>query len=420
MAKPRDIQLPSHLKERLAQGHPWVYRNHVPPGLQMPSGSWVRARCGGWTGYGLWDASGPIALRIFSERQVPDAGWLAEQVRAAWDLRAPLRDAGMTAYRWLFGEGDGLPGLTVDRYDDFAVVQTYMDGTGELLDWLVAALNKVDPALRGVVMRQRPADDEEPLDERRKTKDEGRAVDSASSFVLRPSSEQRSVVLWGEAPPRDLVMREHGLQFYADLRAGQKTGLFLDQRENRRYLEGISAGRTVLNCFAYTGGFSLYALRGGARSVVSADIGKGLAEATEANIALNQLDARRHSFVTGDCFELLARYVAEGRRFDLVILDPPSFAKSKQNRYAALRAYTRLNALALRCVAAGGLLATASCTSQVGPEVFKELLAAAGASAGCRLQIIHEAGQPLDHPVPAHFPEGRYLKFVVGRQCAKR
>jgi 23S rRNA (cytosine1962-C5)-methyltransferase len=171
----------------------------------------------------------------------------------------------------------------------------------------------------------------------------------------------------------------------------------------------------VLNCFAYTGAFSLYALRGGARSVVSADIGKGLDEASAANVALNGFDAALHTFVTGDCFELLNQYVDERRQFGLVILDPPSFAKSKQNRFAAARAYTRLNTLALRCVAPGGILATASCTSQIGPEAFKELLAAAGASAGKRLQIIHEAGQPLDHPVPTYFPEGRYLKFVVGR-----
>src|SRR4029079_3944625 len=138
--------------------------------------------------------------------------------------------------------------------------------------------------------------------------------------------------------------------------------------------------------------FSLYALRGGARTAVSADIGKGLAEAAAANIALNGFEAARHSFVTGDCFELLNQYADEGRQFDLVVLDPPSFAKSKQNRYAAARAYTRLNALALRCVAVGGLLATASCTSQIGSEAFKEWLAAAGAAAGKRLQIIHDAG----------------------------
>lgn len=402
MAKLPDIQLPTHLKERLTQGHPWVYRNHLPPNLRLPSGTWVRVCCGGWSGYGLWDAERPIAIRIFSERQVPDARWVRDRVRAAWELRAPLRDAGITAYRWLFGEGDGLPGLTVDLYGDFAVMATYMDGAGELLDWLVAALKDVAP-LVGVALRTREAEEEELANDRP-------TIDEAA-----PDKTRRLSVLWGNAPPKNLVVHEHGLQFYANLRAGQKTGLFLDQRENRRYVEGISAGRTVLNCFAYTGGFSLYALRGGARSVVSADIGKGLAEATAANIALNRLDAAQHTFVTEDCFELLGRYAEEGRRFDLVILDPPSFAKSKQNRFAALRAYTKLNALALRCVAPGGLLATASCTSQVGSEAFKEMLAAAGASAGRRLQIIHEAGQPLDHPVPAHFPEGRYLKFVVGR-----
>jgi 23S rRNA (cytosine1962-C5)-methyltransferase len=221
--------------------------------------------------------------------------------------------------------------------------------------------------------------------------------------------------LWGSPAPKGLVVREHGIQFYADLQSGQKTGLFLDHRENRRFVEGPSAGRTVLNCFAYTGAFSLYALRGGARTVVSVDIGKGLAEAAAANVALNGFDPQRHSFVTDDCFDLLSRYAEEDRRFDLVILDPPSFAKSKQSRYAAIRAYTKLNALAMRCLAPGGLMATASCTSQVGPEAFKEMIAAAAASADKRFQIIHEAGQPIDHPVPAHFPEGRYLKFVVGR-----
>src|SRR5438552_349704 len=163
MARPPEIQLPPALKERLAQGHPWVYRNHVPPSLRLLSGSWVRARCGGWTGYGLWDAAGPIALRIFSERQMPDAAWFREQVRAAWELRAPLRAAGCTAYRWLFGEGDGLPGLTLDRYGDFAVAQAYMDGADQLLEWLVDALNEVAP-LRGIVLRGRgvQAEDEEP------------------------------------------------------------------------------------------------------------------------------------------------------------------------------------------------------------------------------------------------------------------
>lgn len=407
MAKLPVIQLPNAIKESLSQGHPWVYRTHVPAGLRLPAGSWLRLRCGGWSGFGLWDAEGPIAIRIFDAPQPPDARWLREQVGAAWELRAALRAGGTTAFRWLFGEGDGLPGLTVDRYGDFAMVQTLSAGTATLLDWLLAALRDCDPTLRGIVTKKRLAGGDWELSERDDEQDTG-----GGSGAGRPAP---LVVLWGDKPPRDLVVVEHGLRFLVDLQVGQKTGLFLDQRENRRFVEGLSQGRSVLNCFAYTGAFSLYALRGGATRVVSCDSGRGLAAAAAANIALNKLDAGRHQFVTEDCFGLLERYADTGERFDLVIVDPPSFARSRQNRFAALRAYTRLNALALRCVVPGGLLATASCTSQVGPEAFREMLAAAGASAGRRLQLIHEAGQPLDHPVPVQFPEGRYLKFCVGR-----
>lgn len=372
-----EIQLPGELRERLAQGHPWVYRNHVPAHVRVRHGGWVRLRCGGWSGYGLWDDEGPIAVRVFGTDAPPGEELVHARVRAAWEMRAPLREAGCTAYRWLFGEGDWLPGITVDRYGDYAALVTYTTSVAPLLEAVVEGLRACDPGLRGVVMR-----------------DGG---------------------MWGEAPPGDLVVVEHGLRFHADLQGGQKTGLFLDQRENRRFVEGLSTGRRVLNCFAYTGAFSMYALAGGAEEVVSVDIGKGLAAAAAANIRLSRLDGRRHTFVTEDCFDLLARYTGEGRTFDLVILDPPSFARKKESRYAAMRAYAKLNALGMRCVAPGGLLATASCTSQVGPEAFKEALAAAGALAGRQLQIIHEAGQPLDHPVPAGFPEGRYLKFVVGR-----
>jgi 23S rRNA (cytosine1962-C5)-methyltransferase len=414
MARMTEIRLPGELKERLGQGHPWVYRNHIPPGPWIESGEWVRLRCGGWSGYGLWDNDGPIAVRVFGPRPV-DARLIRERVRAAWELRAPLMEAGHTAFRWLFGEGDGLPGVTVDRYGAYAALQTYADSVQALLPAVVDELRACDPALRGIVARDR-ADADASAEERPQATDADSLDRPARPGARRTSPFARhSSVLWGEAPPRDLMVTEHGLRFYADLRGGQKTGLFLDQRENRRTVEGLSAGRRVLNCFAYTGAFSLYALRGGAREVESVDIGKGLAQVAEENIRLSGLDLRRHRFVTADCFELLADYAEQGREFDLVILDPPSFAKSRQSRYAALRAYARLNALGMRCVAPGGLLATASCTSQVGPEAFKETLASAGAQAGRVLQIVHEAGQPLDHPVPAGFPEGRYLKFVVGR-----
>jgi 23S rRNA (cytosine1962-C5)-methyltransferase len=377
-----DIVVPTALKEQLTAGHPWVYRTHVPPDLYFPAGSWVRVRCGAWSGYGLWDAESPIAVRIFSTRQRPDPEWVEARVASAWQLREPLRRAGHTAYRWLFGEGDGLPGITVDRYGDAAVVLVYLNGADTLVEWVIEAMQRVAP-LQNVVVRGRRNDDDE-------------------------------ATLHATARSSPTIVSEHGLRFQVELATGQKSGLFLDHRENRKTIETWSAGRDVLNCFAYTGGFSLYALRGGASSVVSTDIGKGLADATNANIALNRLlDSNRHQFVTADCFELLNDYAAQGRTFDLVILDPPSFAKRREQRYAALRAYTRLNTLALQCVAPNGLLATASCTSQVGPEAFREILGTAATAAQRRVQIIHEAGQPLDHPVPAHFLEGRYLKFLL-------
>lgn len=227
--------------------------------------------------------------------------------------------------------------------------------------------------------------------------------------------ECKTKLLWGKSPNGDITVKEHGLIFQVNLQTGQKTGLFLDHRENRRFVGEISQDKTVLNCFSYTGAFSLYALRGGASHVTNVDIGKHLAAVADTNLRLNKFDSDRHTFVTADCFEVLHRFAQAKQTFDIVILDPPTFAKSKQNRFAAIRAYTKLNAIALKCVAPNGLLVSASCTSQVSPEAFKEILAVAAESSDRSIQIIHEAGQPLDHPFPAAFAEGRYLKFVVGK-----
>ncbi|WP_088892886.1 class I SAM-dependent rRNA methyltransferase [Leptolyngbya ohadii] len=405
MAKLATVQLPANLKDRLMQGHPWVYRNHLPPNLRLPSGDWVRVQCGNWKGFGLWDSQSPIAIRIFSRQEPPTPKWVREQVQSAWDLRSPLRNQGCTAYRWLFGEGDGLPGITVDLYDRFAVVQTYMESAEVLLKWLIDALQTTAP-LEGIYLKTQHRLE---INERDETEND--RSDSQSNS----RSDSKVKLIWGQPAPTPLIVEEHGLKFQVDLHAGQKTGLFLDHRENRKFVEGLSKGRTVLNCFAYTGAFSLYALRGGANHVTSVDIGKGLAEAASTNICLNGLDDRRHTFFTGDCFNFLNTAIEQGKQFDVIILDPPSFAKTKQNRHAAQRAYSKLNALALRCISPNGLLVSASCTSQISPEAFKEAIAAAGGTTGHQIQIIHEIGQPIDHPVPAQFPEGRYLKFVVGR-----
>lgn len=378
------LELPASLRSRLSQGHPWVYRNQVPSTPELPSGTWVRVRCSSFLAFGLWDARSPIAVRLFSRRGVPDADWVLERINEAWQTRAPIRATSTTAYRWLYGESDGLPGIVVDLYGEFAVIQTYVESVEHLVPWVADALHSHAP-LQGILWRR---------------------------------SGEHPESLWGRLPPRNLVIEEHGILFYADLFGGQKTGLYFDQRENRLSLASWCHGQRVLDCFCYTGGFSLYALRGGAAAITACDAAAGAVEAAKRNFALNDLDPSRHTFVVEDCFDLLERFAAEDRRYDIIILDPPSFARNRQSRHAAGRAYVRLNRLALRCVEPGGLLASASCTSQISPPAFRQALAEAACQARLRLQIVHDAGQAVDHPVPAHFPEARYLKFIVGRVCA--
>ena len=394
------------IRRSLAQGHPWVYRDQIVPlkgrtaPPRFPSGTWVRVLSGSFEGVGLWDADGAIAVRLFSSGDVPDEAWLTERVRAAYALRAPIRawpppGRETTAYRWVFGESDGLPGVVVDLYDRWAAVELYSQGLDALLEPLLAALRAVAP-LEGIVLRR-------------------------GGSLEGDEAAPRAETVWGRRPPGDLVIRENGLSFYVNLMHGQKTGFFLDHRDNRAAIEPWCGGRAscgggaeVLNAFSYTGAFTVYALRGGAAHVTSVDVAPASQPETRRNVELNGMDPERCENIVADCFDWLQRAAQQGRQFDVVILDPPSLAREKASRHAAARAYTRLNALALRCLRPGGVLASASCTSQVSPDLFREALATAAAQAGRRLLILHEAGHALDHPIPAHFPEARYLKFVLG------
>jgi 23S rRNA (cytosine1962-C5)-methyltransferase len=241
------------------------------------------------------------------------------------------------------------------------------------------------------------------------------------SGVVRGADEGGFDVLYGESPPPALTVFEHGLRFLVRPGTGQKTGLFLDQRENRASVRRFAAGRRLANLFSYTGGFSIHALAGGAEHAIDVDVAAGaLADAT-ANAASNGFAARHSTLkldLMGDPSAALAH--AELSAADFWVLDPPSFARNKTQRHAALRAYKRLNVAAMARVPDGGLLATASCTAQVSPEAFREMLAAAIAEAaskepGLEARIVLEAGHAADHPVPLPFPEGRYLKFLLLR-----
>ncbi|MEO7033371.1 MAG: class I SAM-dependent rRNA methyltransferase [Polyangiaceae bacterium] len=380
------LELPEQLKRGLQAGHPWVYRDHIPRGFQAPSGSWVRVRCGAYSAFALWDETSKIALRMFSELGVPDAAWVQQRVAIALELRRSMLDSQTSAYRLLYGEGDGIPGLTVDIYGAFAVIVIYADSLEAVVPWVVRALADL-LKVHGVVRRARVRDGEAP----------------------------RLEVLHGRLPPRELIISEHGLRMQVDLFMGQKTGLFLDHRENRRFLGNLCANKRVLNLFSYTGAFSLYAARAGASSVTSVDMSQPAARAARANFELNGMDADQHEFLSEDVFEFLERTRQKGVTYDVVICDPPSFANSREQQRNALRAYVSVNSSGLRVLEPRGIYAAASCTAQVSPDAFRGVLAEAAVNAKRRLQIFHDAGHASDHPIFVGHPEGRYLKFLVAR-----
>jgi len=369
------------LHASLAKGHPWIYRDHLPAGLDLPPGSWLKVRCDGWTGIGIFDPESPLSVRIYSRGEVPNAAWFETRIARAYQRRAPLLADGLTsAYRLINGEGDGLPGIVVDVYGPFAVVHLDSTALSGLVPWVVSGVQRA-VELKGICRK--------------------------NSGGLE--------ALVGRLPPERLIVSEHGLRFYADLGSGQKTGLFLDHRENRQNLGAWCAGASVLNLFSYTGAFSLYAARGGARRVVSVDSAAEAMRRAQDNVELNGLDPGVFEFVTADANKHLEALAQEGQTFDVVITDPPSFARNRTQRRRAQRAYERLHALALGVLAPGGLYAAASCTSQIDVDTFRDGVAQAAQQMQRPLQLVLESGQALDHPVMIGHPEGRYLKFMVLR-----
>lgn len=371
----------------MAAGHPWVYRDHVGR-FQAQSGTWVRVRAGTYVAYGLWDAESPIAVRLFSTRGPVDAAWISERVEEAWSLRQGVRDAGCTGYRLLFGEADQLPGIVVDLYGKHGILVTYSKSLGPIVPLVSEAVVRI----AGLESLSRRSKDD-------------------SGVVLRP--------LHGGLPPEKILVHELGQKLWANVHHGQKTGLFFDHRDNRRFVREVAAGKTVLNLFCYTGGFSVAAALGGATAITSVDSAAPAVEAARENFLANDLSAVPHETVVADVFDYLPKVIGSGRRFDVVVCDPPSFAKSRDQLKAAEKAYKNLLAMALSVTAPGGLCCAASCTSQVGPEAFKRLLGEAARKARVRLQVVREIGQPWDHPVQIGHEEGRYLKFVAGRVLSR-
>jgi 23S rRNA (cytosine1962-C5)-methyltransferase len=392
------LSLRKDLARHLRAGHPWVFRRAIeaaPRGLE--AGAVVDVvEDGRFVARGYLDPHSAISVRILTrdEAEEIDADFWRRRVRRAVALRDELV-RGTSGLRLVHGESDGLPGVVADRYAGHAVLKLYSAGLTPHRGRIVEALRQEVPGLAGVYGRDEIPRDEEDDD----AKPKGR-------------------VLWGEEPPDRIEIDEHGMRLLVDVRRGQKTGLFLDQRENRRLVREIARGRAeALNLFGYTGGFSVAAALGGVRHVVTVDQDEDAIRLARENFRANGLDPADHAFATGDAFEWLRRYRTEGRRFDLVVCDPPAFAKSQKAVEGAVAGYASLNRAALQVLSPGGLLVTASCSARVSAEQFQDAVKEAAFKARIEVLLVEERHQPPDHPVSPQFREGRYLKCLVYRRA---
>ena len=382
-------------QKSLHRRHPWIFSGAIERVDGAPgSGETVdvRAHDGAFLAKAAYSPSSQIRARVWSfAPETIDPAWFARRVRAAVEARADMLDASHTACRLVHGESDGLPGVVADRYGDTLVVQLTSAGAeawrGAIVDALLAATGA------STVVERSDAD--------------VRAMEG-----LAPRA---GVVAGALAGPVEIL--EGGIVYRVDVLAGQKTGFYLDQRDSRRRVRALARGRAVLNAFCYTGGFTLAALAGGAREAVSIDSSADALSLARSNLAANPgLAGGAASWREADVFAELRRLRDEGRRYGLVILDPPKFAPTAAHSARAARAYKDINLLALKLLEPGGLLATYSCSGGVSADLFQKIVAGAALDAKADAAIVGRFAASADHPVALAFPEGDYLKGLLVRK----
>lgn len=389
------IKISKQLQNKIRKGYPWVYyyqlNNRKVSGKAGDLGV-IYDSSNRFLAVGLFDPFSDIRLRVLQTRDPReiDEAFFQERLLSAFELRSPLNRKETTAYRVVNGESDGFPGMVVDRYDDTLVIKVYTSAWFPYLKMLVGLLEEMTGPRRVLLQLSR--------------------------HVQRVSKGgyQDNQMLSGPELTGPVRFRENGLSFEADLLHGQKTGFFLDQRENRQKVREWAEGRSVLNVFSYTGAFSVYALAGGARSVLEIDVNAQAQAAAlrnwELNFGSDGNQKNRIRQIRGDAFEQLASLNREGEQFDLVILDPPAFASRKQNKQNALQAYLRLAKAGAGCTREGGILLAASCSSQVRADEFYRAVDLGIRATGRSYEKKLKTGHPLDHPVT--FKEGAYLKAI--------
>lgn len=368
--------------------HPWVFMGAIASYPEFENGDIlpVVTAKGEFVGYGYFHKGQSIAGRMFSFTDDYPIHALANNVKKALALRAKVIPPNTNAYRLINGEGDDLPGLIVDRYADVLVMQVNTLGMEKLKPFLLETLKK---ELGGLPVYEK----------------------SGSQTRRREGLEEFEGWIEGEGPAEVEIM-EHGLKFKVVLEGSQKTGFFLDQREMRQMVRGLASGRNVLNCFSYTGGFSVYAAAGGAEKVDSVDISDSAVAGARENFKINNLEEKAGGFYTQDVLEFLHVRTKPGQ-YDFIILDPPAFAKRASDVHNASRGYTQLNQAAMEKLPAGGFLLTSSCSAHIPADLFQTLIFHAAKHAGRNVKIISRHVMAADHPVSLFYPEGDYLKSLL-------
>ncbi|HEY0665875.1 MAG TPA: class I SAM-dependent methyltransferase [Gallionella sp.] len=382
-------------EKSLLRHHPWVFSGAVEFIEGTPANGDTVVVCdvqGGFLAWGAYSAGSQITARVWSwdANEAIDSTFFRKRIAAALSARESLglrNDS--SGLRLIHAESDGLPGLIVDRYGDVVVMQLGSAGPERWRDTIADTLQEL---LNPACIYERSDSD-------------GRELEGL---------EKRTGVLRGALPDR-VEVNEHGLRFAVDVVAGQKTGFFLDQRDNRALTGTLAKDKDVLNCFCYTGGFSLYALRGGARSVLSIDVAGDALRIAERTVADNGLDASRAEWQEADVFAALRKLRDQGRTFDFIILDPPKFAPTAAFAEKAARGYKDINLLGFKLLRPGGLLATYSCSGGISEDLFQKIIAGAALDAGVDAQIVKHLHASADHPVLLSFPEGAYLKGLLLR-----
>lgn len=393
------VTLKPSKEKSLLRRHPWVYANAIDRVEGKPAvGATVvvRAPDGRFLARAAYSPHSQIRARVwsFDENEPIDHAFFKRRVQRAVAHRDAMV-SGTGAVRLIFGEADGLPGLIVDRY-----VEDGGSGRGQLVcQFMAAGVEAWKEAIVGALTAATGCPN----------------VYERSDVSIREKEglEQITGLLAGDEPPETLITSENGVRYHVDVRNGHKTGFYVDQRDNRALVQTFARERDVLNCFCYTGGFSLAALKGGAQRVVSIDSSGDALATAQKNVEANGFDAARAAWLDADAFKTLRRLHEEGERFDLVVLDPPKFAASREHVDRAARAYKDINLTGLKLLRPGGLLFTYSCSGAIDADLFQKIVAGAAADARVDARILKRLGAGVDHPLLTAFPEGEYLKGLL-------